>query len=384
MVARASCPLEKLGALSTLGGLEARATGLLPALLQECLKMIDSLYVVILAGGKGERFWPLSKPETPKPFLHFFSDRSLLQQTYDRAKQLVPEDRITLIVGEQHASISRKQLPELGGSRLLLEPAGRDTAAAIGYASLHLSEDALMLVMPADHLIPDNASFARTMNSAAMFIRDHGGPCTFGIKPDRPDTNYGYIGAAGRNLYQSESPVYSVEEFIEKPERQRAEEFIRKPFYYWNSGIFLWKVSRIRELIAEHLPELWSGLQQVFAAQGKPEFRTLYESLIRISIDYGVMQKADRVVVIPASFAWDDIGTWNSLLRILPADSQGNLIHGDSVGVDTSDCIVYAESHTIATAGVHDLVIVQSGNKILVCSREYASRLKELLGKLPS
>lgn len=346
--------------------------------------MNDSLHVVILAGGKGERFWPLSKPEIPKPFLHFFSDRSLLQQTFDRARELVPAERVYLIVGEQHESISREQLPQLDDSRLLLEPAGRDTAAAIGYASLHLPEDALMLILPADHLIPDTASFLRTMNSAATFVRDHGGPCTFGIKPERPDSNYGYIQATGQSLSGSVIPVYPVKTFIEKPDIQLAEEFIRQPFYYWNSGMFLWKVSRIRELIAGHLPELWSGLQQVFAAKGTSQFRELYESLPRISIDYGVMQRADRVVVVPAPFAWDDIGTWNSLLRVLPADSNGNLVRGKFASLDTSDCIVYAESHTIAVAGVHDLVIVQSGNQILVCSREYASRLKELLSKLPS
>ncbi len=347
-------------------------------------KMMDSVFAVILAGGKGERFWPLSKPETPKPFLQFFSDRSLLQQTFDRAQELVPVDQIYLIAGEQHESLSRKQLPQLDDSRLLLEPAGRDTAAAIGLASLHLPEDALMLVLPADHLIPDTASFVRTMQSAVAFIREHGGPCTFGIKPERPDTNYGYIEATGENLAGVEVPVYPVRTFIEKPELRRAEEFIRKLYYYWNSGMFLWKVSRIRELIAKHLPELWIGLQQVIDSRGKQSFRRLYESLPRISIDYGVMQKADRVVVVPAPFAWDDIGTWNSLLRVLPADSQGNLVRGAHAGLDTSDCIIYAESHTIATAGVHDLVIVQSGNQILVCNREYASRLKELLGKLPS
>jgi len=346
--------------------------------------MIDSLYAVILAGGKGERFWPLSKPESPKPFLQLFSERSLLQQTFDRAESLVPVDRVFLIVGEQHELISRKQLPGLDDSRLLLEPAGRDTAAAIGYASLHLPDDALMLVLPADHLIPDTDSFVRTMNFAASFIRDHGGPCTFGIKPERPDTNYGYIEATGQNLSGSEIPVYPVRTFIEKPDHKHAEEFIRKPYYYWNSGMFLWKVSRIRALIAEHLPDLWRGLQQVFAAKGNASFRQIYELLPRISIDYGVMQKADRVVVVPAPFAWDDIGTWNSLLRVLPADSNGNLVRGAFAGIDTSDCIIYAESHTMATAGVHDLVIVQSGNQILVCSREYASRLKELLGKLPS
>ena len=345
---------------------------------------MDSLYVVILAGGKGERFWPLSKPETPKPFLQFFSDRSLLQQTFDRARALVPAERIYLIVGEQHESISRNQLPQLDDARLLLEPAGRDTAAAIGYASMHLPEDALMLVLPADHLIPDTVSFVRTMSHAVSFALEHGGPCTFGIRPERPDTSYGYIEATGENLSSSEIPIYPVQAFIEKPGLQSAEEFIRKPYYYWNSGMFLWKVSRIRELIARHLPELWTGLQHVVALRGKPQFRGLYESLPRISIDYGVMQKADRVVVVPATFSWDDIGTWNSLLRVLPADREGNLIRGAFTGLDTSDCIIYAESHTIATAGVHNLVIVQSGDQILVCSREYASRLKELLGKLSS
>ena len=162
--------------------------------------MKNDLYVVIMAGGKGERFWPLSTPENPKPFLNFFSERSLLQQTYDRAKKLVPAKQIFLIVGEKHGKLSKQQLPELPASHLLLEPTGRDTSAAIGYASLHLPDDALMLVMPADHLIPEPADFVNTVNSAAEMIADHGGPATFGIHPTRPESNYGYIKATDINL----------------------------------------------------------------------------------------------------------------------------------------------------------------------------------------
>ncbi len=345
--------------------------------------MIENLYPVILAGGKGERFWPLSTPETPKPFLRFFSERSLLQQTFDRARLLAADDNILLVVGEQHEELTRKQLPELKRSRILLEPVGRDTAAAIGYASLQLPPHGLMLVMPADHLIPDAPQFAALMAGAAAFIEKQIGLAMFGIAPARPETNYGYIQASSLNLGTAEMPVYAVKRFVEKPDRVLAQEYVRQGSYYWNSGIFLWRVSRIQELIARHLPGLWSGLQQLNRLKGTDEFAKSYAALRRISIDFGVMEKADNVVAIPASFVWDDIGTWNSLLRILPADKEGNLVQGPRVSLDTRNSIIYSEDHLIATAGIDNLVIVQHGNRILICSREYADRLKELLARVP-
>jgi mannose-1-phosphate guanylyltransferase len=338
---------------------------------------VSDLYAVILAGGKGERFWPLSTPEEPKPFLKFFSERSLLQQTFDRARKLVSAERILLVVGKQHERISREQLPELPETQLLLEPSGRDTAAAIGFASFALPSDALMLLLPADHLIPDNEAFAKDMGAATEFVQDHGGPCTFGIKPDRLETGYGYIKTAGRQLA---SRIYPVERFVEKPDRLEAEKYLLNDSFYWNSGIFLWKVSRIQERLAEHLPELWAALQQL--APSKPGFAERYESLPKISIDYGVMQKEKDVVMLPASFRWDDVGSWNSLPRILESNSDGNLIWGNHTGLETSNCILYAESHTMVTAGIQDLVIVQRGKYILICHKNLANRLKELLAKL--
>ncbi len=344
-----------------------------------------TLYAVILAGGKGERFWPLSTPETPKPFLRFFSDRSLLQQTFDRALRFVSVDRVVLVAGEQHEKVSREQLPELPASQILLEPSGRDTAAAIGYAAMQLPVDAIMLVLPADHLIPDQELFAADVRTAASFVREHGGPCTFGIRPDRPETGYGYIEVGPEALVPG---IYPAKTFVEKPDRARAEEYVRHGSYFWNSGIFLWKVSRIRELIARHLPELWEGLHgmAVHGGQGRPsseeDFRSRYEALPRISIDFGVMQKADRVLVMPASFRWDDVGSWNSLTRVLPLNDDGNLIWGEHTGLETFDCILYGESLTMVTAGVRDLVVVQKGRHLLICHRDYADRLKELLAGL--
>jgi mannose-1-phosphate guanylyltransferase len=343
-----------------------------------------NVYPVILAGGKGERFWPLSTPETPKPFLRFFSEKTLLQQTYDRARKLAPADHIFVVAGEQHASLCREQLPELRDSHLLLEPCGRDTAAAIGFASLALPEDALMLVMPADHLIPDSSAFVETVQNAAGFISEHGGPGTFGIQPLRPDTNYGYIQADSENLGRGEFVVHAALKFTEKPSIDAANQFIRSGSYYWNSGIFLWRVSRIRQLLERHLPELWQGLQRLQKPQSREELAKNYALLPRISIDYGVLQKADNIIVFPSSFEWDDIGTWSSLLRILPLNADSNLVWGGHTGLDTTNCIIYAESHTIATAGIRDLVIVQRGNQTLICHKNYADRLKELLAKLPS
>ena len=345
--------------------------------------MNKAVYAVILAGGKGERFWPLSTPENPKPFLRFFSVRSLLQQTFDRARRLVPDENIFLVVGEQHEQQSREQLPALQSSNLLLEPTGRDTSAAIGYASLYLPSDALMLVLPADHLIPDTDAFVNTMRIAVEFVLQKDMLVTFGIKPIRPETNYGYINAAPENLGTQDDPVFVVERFVEKPDQQRAEHFFRDPFYYWNSGMFLWKVSAIQELLATHLPDVWNTLNRLKEEQDKEVFRREYSELKRISIDFGVMEKAKNVAVVPATFPWDDVGTWNSLSRILPLDEEKNLSWGEHIGLDTKDCIIYSDSQIIATAGLRNIVVIQKDGKTLVCTREYADRLKELLAKLP-
>ena len=294
-----------------------------------------------------------------------------MQQTFDRAKHLVPVERILLVVGRQHEQITREQLPELPSGRILLEPAGRDTAAAIGYASMHLPVDSLMLVLPADHLIPEPDRFAEDVLLAGDYVEKHGGPCTFGIKPDRAETGYGYVKVGARPVANG---IFSVERFVEKPDQTLAETYVRQGSYYWNSGIFLWTVLRIQELIAAHLPDLWRGLTT----------QQNYETLPRTSIDFGVMQKADRVVMVPASFTWDDIGSWNSLTRILPTDPEGNLVWGDHTGMETSNCILYADSHTMVTAGIRDLVIVQRGNQLLICHKSYSDRLKELLAKLPT
>ena len=345
--------------------------------------MNKAVYAVILAGGKGERFWPLSTPENPKPFLFFFSVRSLLQQTFDRARRLVPDENIFLVVGEQHEQQSREQLPALQSSNLLLEPTGRDTSAAIGYASLYLPSDALMLVLPADHLIPDTDAFVNTMRVAVEFVLQKNMLVTFGIKPIRPETNYGYVNAAPENLGSHDAPVFAVERFVEKPDQQRADHFFRDPFYYWNSGMFLWKVSAIQELLATHLPDVWNTLNRLKEEQDKEVFRREYSELKRISIDFGVMEKAKNVAVVPVTFPWDDVGTWNSLSRILPLDEERNLSWGEHIGLDTKDCVIYSDSQIIATAGLRNIVVIQKDGKTLVCTREYADRLKELLAKLP-
>ncbi len=344
--------------------------------------MNKAVYAVILAGGKGERFWPLSTPENPKPFLRFFSVRSLLQQTFDRARKLVPDENILLVVGEQHEHHSREQLPALQPSNLLLEPTGRDTSAAIGFASLHLPTDALMLVLPADHLIPDTDAFVNTMRVGVEFVLQKNKLATFGIKPTRPETNYGYVNASHENLNKADAPVFPVKRFVEKPDQQRAQEFFHDPSYFWNSGMFLWKVSAIQNLLEHHLPELWKTLLQLKEEQDREIFREKYSELQRISIDFGVMEKADNVVVIPTTFPWDDVGTWNSLSRILPVDEEGNLTWGEHVGLDTTECIIYSENQ-IATAGLRNIIVIQKDGKTLVCTREYADRLKELLAKLP-
>jgi mannose-1-phosphate guanylyltransferase len=221
------------------------------------------------------------------------------------------------------------------------------------------------------------------MRVGVEFVLSSNAVATFGIKTIRPETNYGYVKASPENLGTHDAPLFRVEKFIEKPDRERAEHFFYDPLYYWNSGMFLWKVSTIQELIAKHLPDLWKSLNEIKAETDREIIREKYAKLQRISIDFGVMEKADNVVVIPASFAWDDVGTWNSLLRILTPNEEGNLVQGQHVSLDTTDSIIYSENGLVATAGLNDVIVVQKNGRTLVCTRHYADRLKELLAKLP-
>jgi mannose-1-phosphate guanylyltransferase len=341
---------------------------------------MSEFVAVIMAGGQGQRFWPLSTAEKPKQFLDLEQcGRSLLQSTFDRLLPLTggPE-RILIATGERYAALVKEQLPELPLDNLLIEPVGRDSAPAIALASLTVQErfgDAITGFFPSDHRIGDPAAFNATIRQTIGVARDGNGLVTIGISPTRPATGYGYIeqGDATGNS------GFKVARFVEKPTLAKAEDYLASGRYLWNAGIFVWRSSVISQELARHAPELFSPLQE---AVRNNQVDTVFPTLPKISIDYALMEKTDRAFVVPGSFDWDDIGDWVALERHLKAsDGETNTVVGRHVGIETSGNIIYTENpdDIIITLGVEDLVVVKRGNTILLVRKDRVQDIKSLL-----
>jgi mannose-1-phosphate guanylyltransferase len=344
-----------------------------------------NLYAVIMAGGRGERFWPLSMDTLPKPFIPLLGENSLIQDTVDRIRPLVPPDSIFISIGATHIETARQQLPGIPADNFIVEPVGRDTSACLGFCALHIEKrdrDGVMLALPADHFIRDAEAYRHTLQTGLDNLEDATG-VVFGIQPGRPETGYGYI--------QAEKPISSsdawpVIRFVEKPDASTAAQYLAAGNYFWNSGMFLWRNRTLLELIREHMPELDAGLCKLRPLIGSREndgkIAEIFPELPRISIDFGIMEKISGLRLIPARFGWDDIGTWAALERALPADADGNICRGSHATLETNNCILYAQNATVATFGVTDLIVVEAYGKVLVCPKNRASDLKKLVKEL--
>jgi mannose-1-phosphate guanylyltransferase len=325
-----------------------------------------------MAGGKGERFWPLSTKKIPKPFVKLIGNRSMIQMTVDRAMEFVPADHVFVILGEEHAPVAQEQLPQLAVDQFIVEPAGRDTAPCIGFAAVHLRRrdaEAVMVVLPADHYVPDAHTFAETMSAAIECARKGDYLVTAGIWPTRPETGYGYIHATERATEMDE-PCYRVNRFVEKPDEARAGLYLSEGGYYWNSGIFVWRAEVVLRAMEIHMPELRArleGIEDALEVGDDGKVKDLFEGFQRISIDYGLMEKADNVLMMRAGFAWDDVGTWSSLRRTMALDVNGNYVSGRPVCIDTKDCVICGEDVKLGVVGVSNLVVVASKKGVLVC-----------------
>jgi mannose-1-phosphate guanylyltransferase len=346
---------------------------------------MSKLYSVIMAGGRGERFWPLSTSRLPKPFIPLLGASSLLQNTVTRIQPIVPLERILISIGAEHFEIARKQLPQIPDENFLVEPMGRDTSACLGFCALHLERrdpEAIMLALPADHYVGNADSYINTIQTGLQNLEGSTG-VVFGIPPTRPETGYGYILA---EKSRTDSAAWPVIRFIEKPDAATAAKYLASGDYFWNSGMFLWKNRTLVALFEKHMPETYAGLCRLRPLLGRSdsgsEISTVFATLPRISIDFGIMEKTSGLRLVPAQFAWDDIGSWASLERALPSDPQGNIVQGNHVALDSSNCVVYAQSGTVATFGVSDLVVVEAYGKVLVCSKEKAADLKKLVAAL--
>ncbi len=338
-----------------------------------------NVYAVIMAGGRGERFWPLSTDQVPKPFIRLLGSRTLIQQTVDRIAELIPPQKTFISIGEAHKVIAIRQLPQIPLENFIVEPIGRDTAPCIGYSALHIERrdpGAAVVVFPSDHYIEDVVAYRRTIQKGIKALPEATG-VVFGIRPSRPETGYGYIQAEAPSAGQDSCRVVR---FVEKPDVEHARAYIDEGNYYWNSGIFLWRNHTLLTLIEKHMPDLHAGLgalRKLIGLDGASAERLrIFSTLPRISIDFGVMEKAEGLRLVPAEFPWDDIGNWGALERAVPKDADGNASLGGHVSLESKGCVTYSDAGTIATFGVSDLVVVQANGKVLVCPKDHVAELK--------
>lgn len=345
-------------------------------------------YALIIAGGKGERFWPWSRVKKPKQFLTLTGNRSLLQQTWDRLENIFPVENILVATSSSFIPLVYKQLPLLAKENILAEPVGRNTAPCIGLAALRLHKmdpQSIMLVLPADHLVLNQNIFQHCLRQSLKLASENDSLITIGVTPSRPETGYGYI-ERYREPLSEKSGIYRVKQFVEKPGLQKAEQFLADGNFFWNSGIFAWRTSLILKKIREHLPELDRGLQKIEPYLETPAeeeaLARLFPALPSVSIDYGVMEKDKDILMVQGNFDWDDLGSWTALAKQFHEEGRENVTRGRHLGIATKNCLVYAQDTLVATLGVSDLVIVQADDIVLVCPMERAQEVKNLVEKL--
>ncbi len=348
----------------------------------------DSFWVFILAGGRGERFWPLSTRRRPKQFLSLVGDRPLLAKTLQRLAPVVPPARTWVITNAEHVDASRALLPDLPPNQIVGEPIGRDTAAAVALAlGLVLSRDpnGIFAILPADHVIDEGQAFPETLRRALDLARRREALIVVGIRPTAPLPSFGYI-EAGAPLEPAHSAVWSVKRFVEKPDVETARRYLSAGNYYWNAGIFVWSAPVLLAELQRHAPRHAELAERVAAAAHGSHFedtvRTAYEAIEKISIDYALMEKADHILMIPGDFQWDDVGTWTALRNHFSPDSDENVFVGDAVALDATGNTVYSPGRLTALLGVKDLIIVQAEGVTLICRRDQADAIKKLVQHL--
>lgn len=343
---------------------------------------------VIMAGGVGTRFWPRSREKSPKQLLEILGKGTMIQNTVKRLDGTIDIRDVFVVTNRVQKALVHKQLESLPEENIIVEPVGRNTAACIGLAALHVQRidpAAIMVVLPADHIIPDVAEFKRVIFVAAETAAASGSLLTIGIKPTHPETGYGYIQVfnedGAHNPYFAKG-VFKVKTFAEKPNLQTAERFLASGDFLWNSGMFVWRVDAILREIERCLPDLHNELKKIDKAIGLSSYQStldLVYGLIRgISIDYGVMEKAEKVYVIPGEFGWSDIGSWDEVYRLSGKDDSGNSITGTVIQRDTTNSYVYSPNKVVATIGVSDLIIVNTDDALLVCRRGQSQDVKEV------
>ncbi len=346
------------------------------------------MYVLIMAGGSGTRLWPASREARPKQLLGLFSERTMLQEACQRVAPLIPDDQIFVVTSEAYTDVVHQQVPRVPASNIIGELDGHGTAPCIGLSALYLKRldpEAVMAVLTADHHIEKADELRRALGAAAQVAE---GSClvTLGIRPNRPATGYGYIERAEKLAQISGLDVYRVEKFTEKPDLPTAQAFVESGRYYWNSGMFIWRVSAILQEFGKLMPRFYAQLMEIDAALGTTEERAVLErvwpQVENETIDYGIMEHAEDVAVIPVDIGWSDVGDWTALSELLPTDEEGNVVVGQHVGLDTTGCLIHGSRRLVATIGLEDMIVVDTEDALLVCPRERAQEVRDLVKKL--
>jgi mannose-1-phosphate guanylyltransferase len=346
------------------------------------------LYAVIMAGGSGTRLWPLSRQGYPKQALRLIGERTMFQHAVDRLAPLFTPDRIYVVASAQITEVLRPQAPELPAENFIVEPEGRDSAPAAGLAAIHLlhkDPDAVMAMLTADHYIADTEQFRAALAAGAEVASD-GTIVTLGIQPTYPATGFGYIELGPAQEIVNGFRVYSCARFTEKPDAATAARFLEDGRHTWNSGMFIWRADRLLAEYAAQLPALHAALTEIAASMGTNDadrdLREAWARVPKISIDYGIMEHASRVSVIPVDFGWADIGSWAALLDVLPTDEHGNSVDGEFIGLHSRRCLVRSTNRLVAAIGVEDLIIVETPDVLLVCSKARAEEVRDVVKRL--
>lgn len=347
-------------------------------------------YAVIMAGGLGSRFWPRSTEKTPKQFIHLLGEGTMIQNTYDRLKTIFPVNDIYISVNESYADLVREQLPEAPDKNLIIEPFGRNTAPALGLVSATLDSqfdyDDIMLAFPADQIISNLGEFYHSIEIAIQAAYYKEGIVTIGINPTRPETQFGYVQFNEQKSSLGDlfdAGVRYCSTFAEKPDRETAKRFIESGDFVWNSGIFVMKHGVFKDAFMKYLPfyaEQFDILKNHIGSESfDTELETLYMKLNPISMDYGILEKADNVLVVKSSFAWSDLGNWDELFRMTMKDARNNFIEGEVISLNSSNTFISTESRMVGVIGVDDLIVIDSPDALLICKRGQSEQVQELV-----
>jgi len=347
------------------------------------------LYAVIMAGGSGTRFWPLSRKDKPKQFLPIISDKTMIEETVARLNPPLPLSRIFTIANREHSEVIRELLPDFNSENILIEPMARNTAPCLllATAAIHLrNPNAVMAALPADHLIRDRDRFVKSLTAAADYAADIPDLVTFGIPPTYPSTGYGYIRFADNEPVKAAGDCfYPVREFKEKPDVDLARTFLRSGNYFWNSGMFVWKASAFAAQLEQHAPSLfvfWQRILRALKPKATETIAAIFEEMPSISIDYALMEKSRRVSMCRGDFGWSDVGAWSALSDIWPRDVDNNALRGEAVSIQAENCLLHNPGKLTALIGVKDLIVVNTEDALLICSSQQDQKVKDIVNRL--